>query len=111
MSPGAAPAAALPTLEVVIFHARTELAGVASLNEAWALLEGASGYCGHQLGQCVEEPGRYVLLIWWRRIEDHVLTFRQSAAYSRWKQLIDAHVDSVPSVRHFTLSCGPGHRS
>jgi heme-degrading monooxygenase HmoA len=107
MNPGDAPAAASTTLEVVIFQARTGLADVASLQEAWALLEGASGYRGHQLGRCVEEPGRYVLLIWWRRIEDHVLTFRQSAAYGRWKQLIDAHVDSVSSVRHFTLDGAP----
>ncbi len=104
-----ATAAALPaaTLEVVIFQVRTELAAVAALHEAWALLEGATGYCGHQLGQCVEEPDRCVLLIWWRCIEDHVLTFRQSAAYARWRQLIDAHVDAVPSVRHFTMAQGP----
>lgn len=107
MSPGDAPAAASSTLEVVIFEARSGLAELTSLQEAWALLEGASGYRGHQLGQCVEEPGCYVLLIWWRRIEDHVLTFRQSAAYGRWKQLIDAHVDSVSSVRHFTLARSP----
>jgi heme-degrading monooxygenase HmoA len=107
MSPRDAPAEGSTTLEVVIFEARTELVAVTSMQEAWALLEGASGYRGHQLGQCVEEPGRYVLLIWWRRIEDHVLTFRQSDAYGRWKQLIDAHVDSVRSVRHFTLARAP----
>lgn len=107
MSPGDAPAAGSTTLEVVIFQARTELAAVASMKEAWALLEGASGYRGHQLGRCVEEPGCYVLLIWWRCLEDHVLTFRQSPAYDRWKQLIDAHVDSVSSVRHFTLARAP----
>lgn len=98
-SPGAAGA-----LEVIVFQASVDFAAGDSLDEAWALLEAASGYCGHQFGQCVEEPGQYMLLIWWRHINDHLLTFRHSAAHSRWKQLIDAHVDSVSSVRHFTLA-------
>ena len=95
------------TLEVITFESRHELVAADSLNEAWGLLAAASGYCGHQLGRCVEEPARYLLLIWWRRIEDHVLTFRQSDAYGRWRQLIDAHVVSVSSVRHFTLAACP----
>ncbi len=99
MSPAAA-----ATLEVVVLHAQPDLATDGALNEACALLEAASGYCGHQFGQCVEEPGQYMLLIWWRHINDHLLTFRHSAAHSRWKQLIDAHVDSVSSVQHFTLA-------
>lgn len=99
MSPTAAAA-----LEVVVLNAQDGLATNGALNEAWAVLEGASGYCGHQFGPCVEEPGRYLLLIWWRHIDDHLLTFRQSAAYERWRQLIDAQVESVYSVRHVTLS-------
>lgn len=106
MSPDPGPA----TLEVVTFRAHHARVAADSLNEAWDLLAGASGYCGHQFGQCIEEPGRYLLLIWWRRIEDHVLTFRQSDAYSRWKQLIDAHVETVSSVRHFTLAAHPDGR-
>jgi heme-degrading monooxygenase HmoA len=98
------PFPAATTLEVVILFAPTRLATDDSLREAWAVLERASGYCGHQFGPCVEEPGRYVLLIWWRRIEDHLLTFRQSAAYERWKQLIDTHVDAVSSVHHFSVA-------
>ncbi len=105
-----APLVSLPaaaTLEVVVLQARAELVADGALNEAWALLQGASGYCGHQFGHCVEEPGRYLLLIWWRHIEDHLLTFRQSAAYERWRQVIDSQVDSVCSVRHFSLSGRP----
>jgi hypothetical protein len=95
------------TLEVVVLFAPIGLATDDSLKEAWALLERASGYCGHQFGPCIEEPGRYLLLIWWRRIEDHLLTFRQSAAYARWKELIDTNVDSVSSVHHFSVSARP----
>jgi heme-degrading monooxygenase HmoA len=102
------PFSAATALEVVILFAPTRLATDDSLKDAWALLERASGYCGHQFGPCVEEPGRYVLLIWWRRIEDHLLTFRQSAAYERWKQLIDTHVDAVASVHHFSIAATPG---
>lgn len=92
------------TIELVFLQAQDGLVTNRALDEAWAVLAGASGYCGHQFGPCVEEPGRYLLLIWWRHIDDHLLTFRQSAGYARWRQLIDAQVDSVSSVRHVTVS-------
>lgn len=92
------------TLEVVDIRANSDVTTDDSFKEAWTLLEGAVGYCGHQFGHCVEEPGRYMLLIWWRQIEDHVLTFRQSTAYARWKHLIDENVERIDGVRHFTLT-------
>jgi len=90
-------------VEVVVFKLRdTGASGfLAVLEQATALLAGASGYRGHQAGPCLESEEEFFLMIWWTSLEDHTVRFRQSPIYADWRRLIDPHVHRAPWVRHF----------
>ena len=92
-------------LELVLLEARDPATQrlPAAMARALPLLQAAQGYRAHCFGPCVEEPGRYALLIWWNLLEDHVVAFRQSAAYREWKALLDENVVEDSYVRHFRL--------
>ena len=68
---------------------------------AQALISGMSGYVSHPLHRSLEAPDRYVLLVKWRRIEDHTLGFRQSVEYQEWRRLLHHFYDPFPAVEHF----------
>ena len=44
---------------------------------------------------------RYILLIFWDRLEDHTQGFRQSEAYQEWKALLHHFYDPFPTVEYY----------
>ncbi|HLK68086.1 MAG TPA: antibiotic biosynthesis monooxygenase [Bryobacteraceae bacterium] len=71
--------------------------------EAQAIIARMDGYLWHQLQRCLEAPDRYILLVQWRRLEDHTVGFRQSGEYQKWKRLLHHFYDPFPVVEHFEL--------
>lgn len=69
--------------------------------EAQKIIASMPGYLSHQLQQCIEEPGRYVLLVDWETLEDHTVGFRGSESYQRWRELLHHFYDPFPTVQHF----------
>lgn len=65
------------------------------------LLARADGYEGHSLSRCVESPSRYLLLINWRALEDHTVTFRTAPDHLEWKRLLDPFYAVRPQSTHF----------
>lgn len=65
------------------------------------IISAMEGYIGHELQRSLELPNRYVLLVKWKKLEDHTVGFRQSAEYQRWKQLLHHFYDPFPTVQHF----------
>jgi heme-degrading monooxygenase HmoA len=59
------------------------------------------GYIKHSLQRCMEQAGKYLLLVEWERLEDHTIGFRQSAVYEPWKKLLHHYYDPFPVVEHF----------
>jgi len=59
------------------------------------------GYISHELQRCLEEKGKYLLLVKWEKLEDHTKGFRESAEYQEWKQLLHHYYDPFPTVEHF----------
>ncbi len=59
------------------------------------------GYQRHELRRCLEDEHRYLLLVWWERLEDHTVGFRGSPDYQRWKQLLHHFYDPFPEVEHY----------
>ena len=59
------------------------------------------GYVSHQLQRCLEVPEQYLLLVNWRRLEDHTVGFRQSPEYREWSRLLHRFYDPFPTVEHF----------
>lgn len=59
------------------------------------------GYNKHSLSRCIEQPGKYILLVEWETLEDHTIGFRQSTQYQEWKNLLHNYYDPFPVVEHF----------
>jgi len=52
-------------------------------------------------GWCVERPSVYLFTITWHTLDDHVVGFRGSELFTRWRALIGPHFDGAPVVEHF----------
>ena len=79
--------------------------------EASAIIASMPGYEGHELQRCLERPDRYILLVRWRRLEDHTVGFRESRQYQEWKALLHHFYDPFPTVEHYQLVYAGDQRS
>jgi heme-degrading monooxygenase HmoA len=72
-----------------------------AVGEARSVIAASPGFVSLALHRGVEEPDRYLLLVEWETVEDHVDGFRQSEAFTRWRALIGPYFASPPVVEHF----------
>jgi len=91
-------------LEVIILNVKTgaEQEFESTLRQASHLIASAKGYRSHELHHCLEQVGKYLLLVKWDTLEDHTIGFRQSPEYQVWKQLLHHFYDPLPVVEHFS---------
>lgn len=54
-----------------------------------------------QLIKHIHDEHRYILMIFWDRLEDHTEGFRQSEAYQEWKALLHPFYDPHPEVEYY----------
>lgn len=73
----------------------------AAFAEAKSLIASMPGFLGLELQRCVEADHRYVLLVRWNRLEDHIEGFRRSHEYERWRSLLHHFYDPFPAVEHY----------
>jgi heme-degrading monooxygenase HmoA len=71
--------------------------------EAKLLIASMPGFESLQLHRCVERSNRYLLLVVWHSLEDHLEGFRSSPKYEAWRQLLHHYYDPFPTVEHFSL--------
>jgi heme-degrading monooxygenase HmoA len=74
-----------------------------AFHEASPLIASMKGYIGHELRHSIENRSRYVLLVKWESLEDHVVGFRGSPEYQQWKRLLHHFYDPFPVVEHYEL--------
>ncbi|MGH9069713.1 MAG: antibiotic biosynthesis monooxygenase family protein [Acidimicrobiales bacterium] len=85
-----------------------EQAFEAAFDQAGAIISGATGFVSISLGRCVEAQGRYLLLVEWESLDDHVVGFRGSEAFGRWKALLHHFYEPFPLVEHYrAVTAGP----
>lgn len=72
-----------------------------AMRRASPLIASIPGYKGHQLQRCMEQEGKFLLLVQWEKLEDHTIGFRESAAYQEWKAILHPYYDPFPVVEHF----------
>lgn len=60
-----------------------------------------SGYIKHSLQKCMEQEGKYLLLVEWETLEAHTIGFRQSDVYEPWKKLLHHYYDPFPIVEYY----------
>jgi heme-degrading monooxygenase HmoA len=92
-------------LEVAILNVKPgqERGFETAFGKAQVIIAGMTGYVSHQLQHCIEQPGRYLLLVSWATLEDHTVGFRQSARYQEWRQLLHHFYDPFPDVQHYQV--------
>jgi heme-degrading monooxygenase HmoA len=90
-------------LEVAMLtaHVGQERAFEGAMAKAAPVIAGSPGYLGHELRRCVEAPGRYLLLVQWETLEAHTVVFRQSAAFTKWREIIGGFFAAPPVVEHY----------
>ncbi|AXN34184.1 antibiotic biosynthesis monooxygenase family protein [Vibrio coralliilyticus] len=95
-------------LEVAILDVKPDMEKDFEQNfaKAQAIISSMKGYVSHQLQRCIENPGRYILLVNWQTLEDHEIGFRQSAEYQEWKALLHHFYDPFPTVEHYESVLG-----
>ena len=90
-------------LEVAVLNVRRgqEQEFEAAFADARRIIAASPGCLSHRLERCLETPGRYLLLVEWRTLEDHTIGFRQSAPYLEWKEHLHHFYDPFPVVEHY----------
>ncbi len=73
-----------------------------AFSQAEKIISSMEGYISHQLKKCIEKQNRYILLVTWRKIENHTVGFRGSKQYQDWKALLHHFYDPFPEVEHYT---------
>jgi heme-degrading monooxygenase HmoA len=63
----------------------------------------AKGYQGYKVNKGIESPERYILQIFWDTLENHMVDFRQSAAFADWRAIVGPFFAGAPVVEHFDL--------
>ncbi len=72
-----------------------------AFEKAQRIIPGIQGYVSHQLQRCIENPGRYILLVNWQTLEDHAVGFRESEQYQEWCKLLHHFYQPFPEVEHY----------
>ena len=72
-----------------------------AFGKAQEIIASMPGYLSHELQRCLETPDKYVLLVRWQTLDDHVNGFRESARYQEWKLLLHHFYDPFPTVEHY----------
>lgn len=73
----------------------------AALKLALPLITATPGFIRLEVRSCLEKPGRYLLLVEWRKLADHTVGFRNSDRYQAWKNLLHRFYSPFPLVEHF----------
>ena len=87
-------------LEAVLLTIKPGQAGAfeAAFAEARPIITAAPGCLSCKLERCLENDHRYLLLVEWKTLEDHMQGFRPSPDYLRWKALLHHFYDPFPEV-------------
>ena len=75
----------------------------AAFADAQRYIESIDGYQSHELRRCLEHTSRYILLVHWRRLEDHTEGFRGSSQYQQWRKALHHFYHPFPTVEHYRL--------
>lgn len=71
-----------------------------AVKEAAPVFQAAKGCRSLRIDRSIEHPSRYRLVVGWDSVEDHMVTFRESDNFQRWRTLAGPHFASPPQVEH-----------
>lgn len=63
----------------------------------------AKGFRGFKVNKGIESPERYLLMLFWDSVDDHMVHFRESPAFAEWRTIVGTFFASPPVMEHFNL--------
>lgn len=63
----------------------------------------SKGFQGFKVNHGIESPARYLLMIYWDTLENHMVDFRGSSAFADWRTIVGPFFAKPPVIEHFTL--------
>jgi heme-degrading monooxygenase HmoA len=63
----------------------------------------AKGFRGFKVNKGIESPERYLLMIFWDTLEDHMVGFREGPLFPQWRAMVGPFFAQPPQVEHYTL--------
>jgi heme-degrading monooxygenase HmoA len=63
----------------------------------------ARGMKGWKINRGIENPERYVLMVFWETLEDHTEHFRGGPLFAEWRAVVAPFFAALPVVEHFEL--------
>ena len=64
------------------------------------LFERARGCDAVAFRRSIETPGRYLLVVSWRTLDNHMVDFRESEDFQTWRGLVTPFLAAPPVVEH-----------
>ncbi len=61
------------------------------------------GFISYELRRSLEAPTRYLLMIQWETLEAHMVNFRESDKFPKWRGVVGGFFAQPPLVHHFEL--------
>ena len=91
-------------VEVAVFEvgAGDEDAFVAAYHGVRGEVAGTPGCLSVRLTRGVESPGRFVLLAEWESLDAHLVAFRGTERFTRWRAALGPYFAAPPQVEHYT---------
>jgi heme-degrading monooxygenase HmoA len=69
--------------------------------QARELLAQTEGFQWAHIHRGIERPDSYLLLVGWDSVEAHMVDFRESDRFPRWRALIGPYFTEAPEVEHY----------
>lgn len=73
---------------------------LAAVAQAAPLFQGAQGCRSMRIEGVVENPAVFLLLVEWETLDNHLVDFRNSAAFQQWRALAGPFFTAPPVVEH-----------
>lgn len=81
---------------------------LAAFDEALPIISSSPGCRSARLERCLENDHRFLLLVEWESVEAHMVGFRTSPEFGRWRELLHHFYEPFPVVEHFALLASSG---
>lgn len=76
----------------------------AAVAEAAAAFRADQGCRSMRLERVVEDPAQYRLVVGWDSVEAHMVAFRESPNFTRWRELAGPFFAVPPRVEHWEVA-------
>jgi quinol monooxygenase YgiN len=79
-----------------------EEAFAGAYRQAHQLVTASHGCISARMTRGVETPSRFVGIVQWESVDDHLIHFRETERYQRYRDLLTRYLAAPPVVEHFT---------